>query len=183
MNTRKLTTMGIMGALSIVLVTLIHFPIFPGAAFLEYDPADIPILITTFAFGSVAGIILTAIVSIIQGVTVSAAGGVYGIIMHIISTSTYVLVAGCIYKAKKTRKGAVIALVCGTIAMGIVMIIANILITPYFMGVSVDAVISMILPIILPFNLIKAGGNGFFTFVLYKYISGIIKQHNQENRL
>jgi len=39
-NTRKLTTMAILTALSVCFVALIHFPIFPAVAFLEYDPAD-----------------------------------------------------------------------------------------------------------------------------------------------
>ena len=40
-NTRKLTTIAILTALSVCFVALIHFPIFPAVAFLEYDPADI----------------------------------------------------------------------------------------------------------------------------------------------
>ncbi|MFQ9412551.1 MAG: hypothetical protein ACLR1T_18100 [Evtepia gabavorous] len=39
----------------LLLVYVIHFPIFPAASFLEYDPADIPILIGTFAYGPLAG--------------------------------------------------------------------------------------------------------------------------------
>ena len=58
---RKLVTMAMLAALSIVLVYVVHFPIFPAAPFLEYDPADIPILIGTFAYGPVAGIILTVV--------------------------------------------------------------------------------------------------------------------------
>ncbi|MBR2619362.1 MAG: ECF transporter S component, partial [Firmicutes bacterium] len=46
-NTLKLAKMGMLVAVSIVLVYFIHFPIFPAVAFLEYDPADIPILIGT----------------------------------------------------------------------------------------------------------------------------------------
>ena len=72
MKTRRIITIAVLAAISVVLVALIHFPIFPAAAFLEYDPADIPIFIGTFAFGPVAGIILTVIASVIQGVTVSA---------------------------------------------------------------------------------------------------------------
>ena len=53
-KTRKLTVMAMLVAISVVLVYLIHFPIFPAAAFLEYDPADIPILIGAFAYGPVA---------------------------------------------------------------------------------------------------------------------------------
>lgn len=181
MNTRQLTNMGIMASLSIVLVALIHFPIFPSAPFLEYDPADISILIATFAFGPMAGLILTFIVSIIQGFTVSAGSGAYGIIMHIISTSTYVLVAGNIYKIKKTRRNAALALACGTVCMGVVMCIANVFITPYFMGAPREAVIGMLLPIILPFNIIKAGINAIVTFYLYKFVSGIIKEHNTKS--
>ena len=69
---RKLVTMAMLAALSIVLVYVIHFPIFPAASFLEYDPADIPILIGTFAYGPLAGVLLTVVVSVIQGMTVSS---------------------------------------------------------------------------------------------------------------
>ena len=119
-NTVRLAKMGMLVAIAIVLVYFIHFPIFPAVAFLEYDPADIPILMGTFAFGPVAGILLTVVTAVIQGVTVSAASGLYGIIMHIISTSTLVIVAGVIYQKHKTRKTALIGLVCGVLAMTIV---------------------------------------------------------------
>ena len=55
MSTTRLAKMGMLVAISIVLVMLIHFPIIPAVAFLEYDPADIPILLGTFAFGPAAG--------------------------------------------------------------------------------------------------------------------------------
>lgn len=86
-STLKLVKMGMLVAISIVLVYIIHVPIFPAVPFLEYDPADIPILIGTFAFGPVAGFILTFVTSVIQGLTVSSGSGIYGIIMHIIATS------------------------------------------------------------------------------------------------
>ena len=54
-RTVKLVKMGAMVAISVALVYLIHFPIFPAVAFLEYDPADIPILIGTFVFGPSQG--------------------------------------------------------------------------------------------------------------------------------
>ena len=54
-STRQLVSMAMLGAISIVLVAAIHFPLIPAAAFLEYDPADIPILICAFAYGPTAG--------------------------------------------------------------------------------------------------------------------------------
>lgn len=172
-KTVRLAKMGMLVAISIALVYFIHFPIFPAVAFLEYDPADISILIGTFAFGPLAGILLTVVTSVIQGVTVSAASGLYGIIMHVISTSVLVLVSGLIYKYNKTRKGAVIALLCGVAAMTLVMIGANMIITPLFMGVPRNIVWSL-MPFIAGFNAIKAGINSVVTFLLYKRISGFL---------
>lgn len=172
-KTIRLAKMGMLVAISIVLVYFIHFPIFPAVAFLEYDPADIPILMGTFAFGPLAGVMLTVVTAVIQGVTVSAQSGLYGIIMHIIATSVLVLVAGLIYKKNKTRKGAVIGLICGAIAMMLVMICANMVITPLFMGVPRNVVWDL-MPFIAAFNLVKAGINGLVTFLLYKRISGFL---------
>lgn len=179
MKTRKLTTMAMLAALSIVLVWLIHFPIFPAAPYLEYDPADIPILIGTFAFGPVAGLVITVIAAVIQGLTVSAGSGFYGIIMHVIATGTFVTVAGSIYNRKKTRGSAAIGLACGVLAMTVIMVAANLIVTPLFLGMPVSAVKGLIIPFIIPFNLIKAGVNGVVTFVLYKAVSRFIKSENQ----
>lgn len=169
-NTVKLAKMGMLVAIAIVLVSFIHFPLFPAVPFLEYDPADVPIIIGTFAFGPLAGLLLTVVTSVVQGVTVSAASGVYGILMHIVATGAFVVVAGLIYKSKKTKKMAVIALLSGVAAMTLIMIPANLIITPLFMGMPREAIYPL-LPMIIAFNLCKAGINAIITFVLYKRIS------------
>lgn len=92
-TTRKLTTIAMLAAVSIVLVALIRIP-FPPAPFLEYDPADIPIFICTFLYGPVAGLGLTLVVSVIQGTTVSAGSGIIGIVMHFLATGAFALLAG-----------------------------------------------------------------------------------------
>lgn len=173
-RTLKLAKMGMLVAISILLVT-IHFPIFAPVPFLEYDPADIPILIGGFAFGPLAGFSITVVTAILQGITVSAQSGVYGILMHIIATSTLVLVSTLVYKVNKTRKMAVIGLFLGALAMTAIMVPANYLITPYFMGVPRQAVTS-ILPFIIGFNLIKASVNGAITFILYKKVSKFLNR-------
>ena len=170
----KLAKLGMLAAISVVFIVLIHFPIIPGAPYLEYDPADVPILIGAFAFGPLAGIMLTVVVAVIQGTTVSAAGGIWGIIMHIIATGTLKATAGIIYRFKKTKKAAIIALIAGTLAMTAVMCVANIIITPIYTGMPRAGVIALIIPAILPFNLIKAGVNSVITFILYKRISSFL---------
>ena len=170
-NLKKLTVMGMLCAVSVVLVYFIHFPLFPAAPFLEYDPADIPILIGTFSFGPVAGFLLTVVTSFVQGFTVSSASGIYGIIMHIVSTGSFCLVSGIMYRMNKTKKGAATALVAGTLAMTVVMIPANLFITPVFMGTPRSVVAGLLLPAIIPFNFIKAAANALITFFVYKRIS------------
>lgn len=169
-NSLRLAKMAMLVAISIVLVMIIHFPIFPMVAFLEYDPADIPILIGTFAFGPGAGILLTVVVSLLQGLTVSAGSGAYGIIMHILATTTLATTAGLIYRKHKTKKTAIIGLLAGTIAMTVVMFFANMIITPMFTGMPLAAIMQL-MPFILAFNVVKAGINSIVTFILYKRIS------------
>lgn len=175
-KTFRLAKMAMLVAISIVLVLLIHFPLFPAAPYLEYDPADIPIFIGTFAFGPGAGVLLTVLVSVIQGTTVSASGQIWGIIMHIAATGSFAVVAGNIYQRQKTKKGAIIALAVGVLVMVAAMCLANLIITPIYTGMPRAAVAAMIPTIIFPFNLIKAGINAVVTFLLYKRISHFL--HN-----
>mgnify|MGYP003377388733 CR=1 FL=1 len=174
-STRKLVTLGMLGALSIVLVFFIHFPLLPAAPWMEYDPADIPILIGTFLYGPWAGLALTVVVSVIQGLTVSAQSGIIGIVMHLLATGAFVLVAGGIYQRHKTIGWAVVSLICGVVAMTIVMVGCNLVFTPIFLGQAMGDVVAMLLPVIIPFNLLKAGINGIVTFVVYKPIGNILR--------
>ena len=175
-RTLKLTTLGMLAAVAIVLVALIHFPILPMASFLEYDPADVPILIGTFLFGPWAGLGLTIVVSVLQGVTVSAQSGWIGIVMHILATGAFSLTAGFIYQKKHTRAGAALALVAGSVVMATVMVGCNLVFTPIFMGTGVGEVVAMLVPVIIPFNLLKAGINSIATFIIYKPLSKFLKR-------
>lgn len=175
MSTRSMVSLAMLAAISIILVAVIHFPLIPAAAFLEYDPADVPILIGTFAFGPVAGLLLTIVVSVIQGMTVSAGSGIIGIVMHIFATGACALVAGSIYKKNKTRTSALLALCAGALVQTVAMVIMNMIFTPLFMGQPLEVVLAMLVPVIVPFNLLKAGINCAVTFVLYKSISPLLK--------
>ena len=143
-----------------------------GLSLIHIYPADIPILICGFAFGPAAGFIVTLIAAFIQGFTVSAQSGIYGIIMHIVATGAYVLSSSLFYRKHKTKKMAAVAIGIGTLTMVVCMFFANLVITPYFlMGAvnsgTVSAVLSL-MPFILLFNLIKAVANGAITFFIYK---------------
>ncbi|MBR5174084.1 MAG: tRNA (adenosine(37)-N6)-threonylcarbamoyltransferase complex ATPase subunit type 1 TsaE, partial [Clostridia bacterium] len=165
--TRKLCGMAVLTALAVVLSCTVHIPYF-GAAFLEYSPSDVPVLIASFMYGPVWGLVITALVSLIQGLTVSAGSGWIGIAMNFLSTGIFVLSAGLIYKFKHDIKGATIGLVVGFICGVVSMILWNILITPLYMNVPRETVLTMIPTVFLPFNVLKYAGNAAMTFSLYK---------------
>ena len=172
--TRKLCGMAVLAALAVTLACTVHIPYF-GASFLEYSPSDVPILIASFMYGPISGLIITVIVALIQGFTVSASAGPIGIAMNIFSTGTFVIVAGLIYKFHRNIKGAIVSLVVGFLSGVVAMVLWNIIITPLYMNVSRQVVITMIPTVFLPFNVLKYAGNAGLTFVLYKATGKLFK--------
>ncbi len=168
-KTARLTKMAILAAISLALVLLIRFP-FPPAPFLVYDPADVPIVISAFAFGPASALMITVVVSFIQAFALGG-DGIIGFFMHVMATGSFVLVAGLLYKGHKTKKRAIVALAAGVVTWVVTMIGWNLLVTPFYTGMPVEAVVAMILPILLPFNLMKAGINSIIVFLIYKPIA------------
>ncbi len=173
---RKLCLNAIFAAISVILVMLIHFPLIPAAPFLEYDPGDAVIMAGTFLFGPLSGLLLTFVTCLIQGLTVSAQSGVYGILMHFISTSVFVVIAGGLYRFRPKMSASVFALAAGTFAAILVMIPLNLLITPLFMGTPREAVYAMLWTVIVPFNAIKFSLNAVIAFALWVPIRMIYRK-------
>lgn len=174
LNARAIAKLAMMAAISVVLLLIVRIP-FPPAPFLVYDPADMPIYITAFAYGPVAGLLVTVVVCLIQAFLLGG-DGLYGFLMHVVATGIVAVVIGMMYQKKKTRKNAVVSLVVGVVVTVIVMAGMNLLITPLYMGVDVKAVVAMLPTVIIPFNLLKAGINAVLTFLLYKRLSPFL--HN-----
>jgi riboflavin transporter FmnP len=165
-TTIKLTAISMLCAVAVGLVVLIRVSIFPMVSFLEYDPGDIPILFGTLTFGPVAGLLMTLVVSVIQGVTVSASSGPIGIVMHILATGSMVVAIALVQRVLHGKKGSMyIAGIAGIVAMTAVMTLFNLFFTPIFMKVPRSVVINL-LGYIIAFNVIKAGINTLVTLVL-----------------
>ena len=174
-STLKLTKMALMVAVTTVILLLPwpigRFPLLPGATFLEYEVSDITILISGFAFGPLPGLVIALVSIMIRALVAMPPAGPYGVIMHVIAISVFVLVASFIYQKFKTKKWGLFALIIGGLCMTAAMIPANLLITPHFMGVPVEVVKGMIVPILIPFNLLKVFINTVIVFLLYKLLS------------
>lgn len=169
-SAKMIAKMAMMAAIACVL-GLVRFPILPMVPFLTYDFADIPILVSAFAFGPVAGILIAAVVSFIQAFLL---GGdqLYGFVMHMLASGSFLLIASIFYKGKKTKKRAIIGLVIATIVTIAIMGVANYFITPfYYGGAAMKAMVVQLMPFILLFNLIKWTANSLITMLVYKRIS------------
>lgn len=163
-KTKRITTTAMLCAVAYVVVVVGRVPV---VLFLKYDPKDIIITLGGLIWGPMTSLIVSVIVSLIEMVTISE-NGVLGCIMNIVSTCSFACTASVIYKKKRTLPGAVTGLVTGSLMMVLVMLLWNYLITPIYMGYPREAVAELLLPAFLPFNLLKAGLNAGFTFLLYK---------------
>ncbi len=173
MKSTKITSVSVLVALSLVAGYLIHFPILPQAPFLLYDPGSVFLLIGSFKLGPKTGAIMCFITALLFAL-ITGEGGPYGALMNFISTGTLVLVSSQIYVFHHTKKGAIWGMVLGTLAMTLVMIPANLIITPLYLALPQEAVAKMLIPAIIPFNLLKGVISSFLTFILYKRLYPLI---------
>lgn len=166
-KTSKLTIMAMLCALAFVSVVAIRIPLIPVVPFLEYEPKDVIIAIGGFIFGPMPAAVITVIVCFVELVTISSTGPI-GLIMNILSTVSFVCPAAYIYKKKHSMSGAVIGMLIGTLLLTLVMVLWNYLITPFYMGYPREAVVDLILPAFIPFNVLKGTINTALTLLLYK---------------
>lgn len=164
LSVKKLVLMAMLAAFAYMIMALVRIPV---VLFLKYEPKDVIITIGGFLLGPMASFIISALVSLIEMVTVSETGPI-GCLMNLISTCSFACVAAFIYKKQHTLKGAIAGLAAGSLFMVLIMLLWNWLITPLYMGVERSTVEGLLLPAFLPFNLLKAGLNSALTLFLYK---------------
>ena len=168
---RKLTLTAVFMALAYISVTVLKF----NVQFLTFDLKDAIMAVGAMLLGPVAGLVMALLVALIEFLTISDTG-VYGLIMNALSSVTFVVTASLIYKYKKTLLGAVLGLLAGVGVMTAVMMLANLLVTPYYMGVSTETVAGLIPTLLLPFNLVKAVFNASLVMLIYKPVSNVLKR-------
>ena len=163
-QTRKITTIGMLCAVTYVIMAVGRIPV---VMFLKYDPSDVIVTLGGLIWGPMTSCIVSIVVASVEMVTVSSTG-ILGCIMNIVQTVSFACTASAIYRKKRTMSGAVIGLSAGCITSVLLMMLWNYLITPLYMGYSREAVAELLLPVFLPFNLLKSVLNAALTFVLYK---------------
>lgn len=175
--TKKISVTAMFIALSYVLALVAHFlhlAPFAAVSFLTYDPKDILICIAGFILGPISALIISVGVSFIEMITISSTG-LYGFIMNIISTCSFVIPACLLYKSRKNFISAILSLLLGLISNLAVMTIWNIIITPLYMSIDRNVLVNNYLPFIVLFNAIKTGLNISIILIAYKPIISALR--------
>ena len=173
-NVKKLVLTAMIAAVAYLLVSFIRIPVIPFLPFLTYEPKDVIITIGGFLQGPITAFICSLVVSLVEMVTISTTGPI-GCIMNLLSTCAFACTAALIYKKRHDFLGAILGLVAGSVLMAGMMLLWNWLITPLYMGYPREAVVELLLPGFLPFNLLKAGFNTALTLMLYKPLVGALR--------
>ena len=168
---RRIALVAVFGALAYALMLVIHFKV----SFLTLDLKDAVITLAGLYFGPGAALSLSVLVPLLELISVSDTG-LYGFLMNFISTATFSLTASLIYRYKRSLVGAIVALLSAAAATVGIMMLFNLWVTPYYMGVTVDTVKGLIPTLLLPFNTVKSCMNVGFVLLLYKPISTVMQR-------
>ncbi|WP_409069139.1 ECF transporter S component [Clostridium sp. FAM 1755] len=188
----KLVKISVLSTIGFLLMFIeIPIPIFPE--FLKIDISDIPALVGGFALGPIAGILIELMKNILHGIFKGSTVFV-GEFANFLVGSVLVGVSSYIYKRDKTKKGALVGLVIGTICMSVVAGLFNyyVLLPLYEKALNfpIEAIVaignklnpkivdlkSFVYWSIIPFNLLKGVVVSLITTVIYKSVSPILHE-------
>lgn len=194
LGTREITTIGMLGAIATVLM-LFEIPLPFAPPFYEIDFSEVPVLVGCFALGPIAGVLIEFVKILLNFVINGTATAGVGELANFCIGCAFCVPAGIIYQKKKTKKGAMIGLVSGTLIMTFLgcFINAYVMLPTYAkafqipieglieMGTKVNAGITdlftFVMFAVVPFNLLKGILVSVVVLLIYKKISPIIKRH------
>ena len=162
-DTKKLAGAGIFAALAIAVSFATSFI---KIGYLSLDAGDIIIVLASFIYGPGVGVAIS-LVSSVAGFFYSGTMW-WGAFMDFASSAAFAFTASFIYSRRKTFNFAIIGIYSAVVAVTVIMMPLNILITPLYMPVSTEFVLKEIPRMLLPFNFAKATFNGGMVLLLYK---------------
>lgn len=193
-NTRKTAMIGMFSAIAAVLM-FFEFPLPFAPPFYELDFSEIPILIGTFAFGPVAGVLMEFVKILLKLFLKGTSTAFVGDLANFVIGCSFILPASSVYIFRKSKKSAVLGCIIGTLVMTIFGTAFNaIYLLPAFsklygipldtilqMGAKVNplvnsnSIISFVAACVAPMNLLKGTLVSVVTLFIYKPLSPIIK--------
>lgn len=192
-TTRKVAMIGMFSAISGILMFFEFAVPMIAPPFYELDFSELPVLICGFAFGPAAGVMAEFLKVLIKLFLKSTSTAFVGDLANFVVGCTMILPATIIYQIKKSKSGAIIACVVGTICMACFGTAFNaIYLIPAFaelygmpleaiigmgtkINAAIDDIVSFVVICVAPLNIIKGTMISVLTMLVYKPLSPIIK--------
>ena len=154
-------------------------------SFLKLDFSNVFVLVTGFALGPIAAVVVCVIKEILHALILSQTVGV-GELANILLTLPYVLIPAIIYKKHKGIKPVLISLLIASVAQVIVSVPVNWFLNfPFFLNLYAGtpwkegmAFYQQYWYFAVLFNLLKTVILSAVTLVIYKPLSKLIKRTN-----
>jgi len=181
-NISKKTNIIVKAALLLTLgfiLTYFEFPVLPAFPWLKVDLSAVPVLLSGFAFGPLVGVGVEVLKNLLVFTLKGSTSGGVGEIANIIIVGSYVFTASLIFKKLKTRKGAVIGALAGSLVMIPLAMLANhfILIPLYFPGGMEGAMYRSYMFYGIPaFNFIKGAIISVVGILFYNKVAFLINK-------
>lgn len=193
-NTRKTAVIGMFSAIAAILM-LFEFPLPFAPAFYELDFSELPILVGTFAFGPVAGVMMEFVKILLKLLFKGTSTAFVGDLANFAVGCSFILPASVVYSFRKNKKSAVIACLVGTLCITVFGTAFNaVYLLPAFSrlyGIPLDSllamgmeanglvkegsIVSFVVACVAPMNLIKGASVSMVTMLIYKPLSPVIK--------
>ena len=198
-KTRYISMIAMSAAVGGVLMCL-EIPLFFAPGFYKMDFSELPVLITSFYLGPVAGVISELLKVTVKLLLKGTSTAFVGDFANFVVGCTFVLPASIVYHIRKSRKTAVAGMVAGTVLMTTFGSLFNaVYLIPTFSrlyGAPLDAIIAMgtavnpainsvttlVLMAVVPFNLVKGVAVSAVTLVLYKRVERALARLMQPAR-
>lgn len=189
---RTIAQIGMLGAISVILM-LFEIPLPFAPAFYKIDFSEVPVMVGCFAMGPLAGAAIEFVKILLNFVVNGTTTAGVGELANFLIGCALVVPAAIIYKKKRTRNGAIIGMITGTIFTAVVGCFLNafILLPTYAkaFGMPIDALVGMgtavnghitslttfVIFAVAPFNLLKGALVSVIVLMIYKKISPILK--------
>ena len=190
---RRMTAAALFGAMAFILM-LFAFSVPVISVFAEFDASGLVEMIGGFILGPVGAVEIITVKLLMKILFKGSSSMLTGEIQNFILSVSYVLPAVFYYQRHKTKKGAMIGLVLGTVSSIIMAVITNLyFVFPIYIklyGMNWDGIIEMCSEVnpwitniptfvafsVVPFNVISRGVISFVTMLVYKRISKVIKR-------
>lgn len=196
MKVRTITQIGMLAAIATVLM-LFEIPLPFAPSFYEIDFSEVPVLVGCFAMGPAAGALIELVKILLNFLINGTVTAGVGELANFIIGCALCVPAGIIYRRNRTKKGAIIGMVTGTVFMTVIGCFLNAyLLLPAYarafempidalvsMGSAVNAQITDLLTFVAfavaPFNLLKGVLASLIVLLIYKKISPIFHMNHE----